>query len=266
VIFFLTGALDGLVNDLPRTEDPELADLLVLGSQPMDFARFPRVRGLFRVGAGRENVPWAEAERRGVRVAFPSRTSLALLYDEVAGFSAHLILASAYGQASAVVAWRRERRGALSGRRLLVLGLGNVGRRVASRMAAFLHVTTLDARRPREELRARLAESDVVSLHLPLAENTRGLLGATELARLPDQAAVVNTARAALVDEAALLAEIGAGRLRAAFDVFWQEPYRGPLAAFHPDRFRMSPHVAGSSREFLEAAAADLRVFARSLG
>jgi phosphoglycerate dehydrogenase-like enzyme len=60
-------------------------------------------------------------------------------------------------------------------------------------------------------------------------------------------------------------APLPSGRLNAAFDVFWHEPYQGPLLAYHPGRFLMTPHVAGSCREFLQAAAADLRAFVRDL-
>ena len=63
---------------------------------------------------------------------------------------------------------------------------------------------------------------------------------------------MINTARGTIVDEDALYSEISSGRLRAAFDVFWHEPYVGKLKEFHPDRFYMSPHVASTCRDFIE--------------
>ncbi|HEX8013454.1 MAG TPA: D-2-hydroxyacid dehydrogenase family protein [Casimicrobiaceae bacterium] len=77
---------------------------------------------------------------------------------------------------------------------------------------------------------ALLASADVVSLHLVLSERTRGILGAAELSRMRPGAILVNTARAALVEEAALIAAVQSGRLIAALDAFHQEP----LPADHP--------------------------------
>ena len=65
-------------------------------------------------------------------------------------------------------------------------------------------------------------------------------------------AVLINTARGAIVDEEALYDEIKSGRLRAAFDVYWQEPYRGKLKEFYPDRFYMTPHVASTCSSFLK--------------
>jgi lactate dehydrogenase-like 2-hydroxyacid dehydrogenase len=76
-------------------------------------------------------------------------------------------------------------------------------------------------RRPLDDL---FAESRVVTLHAPVLAETRGMVGAAQLARLPDGALFINTARAALVDEAALLRELERGRIGAALDVFDEEP------------------------------------------
>ena len=64
-------------------------------------------------------------------------------------------------------------------------------------------------------------------------------------------AVLVNTARGTIVDEDALYTEVKSGRLQAAFDVFWQEPYKGKLKEFHPGKFYMSPHIAGYTDSFL---------------
>jgi len=68
---------------------------------------------------------------------------------------------------------------------------------------------------------------------------------------MKNDAVLINTARGTIVDEDALFAEISSNRLRAAFDVFWQEPYNGKLKEFHPDKFYMSPHIAGYTDSFL---------------
>jgi phosphoglycerate dehydrogenase-like enzyme len=265
VIYRLAPTLDPFIADLPATDDPAEARVVVLGSQPLDLSRFPKLRGIFRVGVGTENVPFAEAAARGIEIGLPSAKNVELLYDEVAAFACHLVLRVAYADAGSIEGWQRPPRQPLRDNTLLVIGRGHVGRRVATTLQVLMNVRTFDARRPRAELHSALSEGDVVSLHIPLADNTRGLIGAPELAALRDGAALVNISRGALVDEQALLAEIRSGRLRAAFDVFWQEPYDGPLAAFHPDRFYMTPHVAGASRAFLAASAENLRAFVQRL-
>ena len=69
-----------------------------------------------------------------------------------------------------------------------------------------------------------MAESDIVTLHCPLTDRTRGLIGADALARMRDGSCLINAARGALVDEAALIAELRSGRIQAGLDVFWHEP------------------------------------------
>ena len=75
---------------------------------------------------------------------------------------------------------------------------------------------------------------------------------------MKNDAILVNTARGAIVDEDALYKEIKSDRLKAAFDVFWEEPYRGKLMEFHPHRFFMTPHVASNCVEFSESCRKNL--------
>ena len=93
------------------------------------------------------------------------------------------------------------------------------------------------------------SQADVVSLHAALLPETRGLIGAEMLARLRDGALLINTGRGALVDEAALLAELSGGRIRAALDVFTEEPLPpdSPLRAL--PSVVLSPHMAGHTEE-----------------
>ena len=78
---------------------------------------------------------------------------------------------------------------------------------------------------------------------------------------MKDGTLLVNTARAAIVSENALYDELTNGRLLAAFDVFWQEPYNGKLLEIPKDRFIRSPHAASNCKEFLQATAEDFRSF-----
>jgi D-3-phosphoglycerate dehydrogenase / 2-oxoglutarate reductase len=126
----------------------------------------------------------------------------------------------------------------LEGKVLGLLGFGGIAQEVA-RMAQGIGMKVVawnrspvpDAPVPMVSRDALLAGADILSLHLALNDETRGLLGAAELARLKPGAVLINTARGALVDEAALIAALESGRLRhAGLDVFTTEP----LAADHP--------------------------------
>ncbi len=148
--------------------------------------------------------------------------------------------------------WLRTEGVQLRGKTLGLLGFGGIAAEVARIMGgAGMRVTAWN-RTPREApgvefvpLDRLLAESDVLSLHLLLTDETRGFLGAERLGRLRPSAILVNTARGALVDEAALAEALRAGRIaHAAMDVFAQEP----LPAGHPftglDRVTLTAHSA----------------------
>ncbi|MFI1378570.1 2-hydroxyacid dehydrogenase [Embleya sp. NPDC020886] len=160
--------------------------------------------------------------------------------------------------------WRAGFYPALADKRVLLVGYGAIGEAVDRRLQGFEVDVVRIARSARPgphgpvramaDLPELLPHADVVILTVPLTEETRGLVDADFLARLPDGALVVNVARGAVVDTDALLAELGTGRLRAALDVTEPEP----LPAEHPLRFApgvlISPHVGGSSSAFLPRA------------
>ena len=138
-----------------------------------------------------------------------------------------------------------------------IIGVGNIGTAVASRMRAFgcrviyhdIAARGVSGAEPvsREEL---LDRADVVTVHVPLDDTTRGLMGAAEFARMKDGAVFVNTSRGPVVDEAALAGALRDGRLRGAYlDVFAAEPLPpdSPLRAMH--NVLMTPHVGGFTRE-----------------
>ncbi|WP_066907558.1 NAD(P)-dependent oxidoreductase [Millisia brevis] len=158
--------------------------------------------------------------------------------------------------------WDRFRPNSLAGKRVLVLGTGDIGNRVIDTLE------TLDARvtgvsRTGEvtldDAPALLPQTDVVIVALPLTAATTGLLDATWLAALPDGAIVVNVARGPIVDTDALVAELAAGRLRAGLDVTDPEP----LPADHPlwaqPGLIITPHVGGGALGWQHRAAKLLR-------
>ncbi|WP_016697719.1 NAD(P)-dependent oxidoreductase [Actinoalloteichus spitiensis] len=153
----------------------------------------------------------------------------------------------------------------MQGRRVLVVGAGDLGRQLERRLLAFDATCTFVARTPREgvlgldALPGELPRHDAVVLMVPLTPETTGLVDAAFLAAMPDGAVLVNAARGPVVDTDALVAELSSGRLRAALDVTDPEP----LPAGHPlwdvPGLVLTPHVGGSvsgSRERSWAVAA----------
>ena len=150
----------------------------------------------------------------------------------------------------------------IGGATLGVIGLGRIGSAVATRARAFgmnvLHTRREDDGSPeRRELDDLLRESDVVTIHVPLTDETDGLLDARRLGLLRDGACLINTARGAIVDEEALVAELASGRLRAGLDVFAHEPHV-PDALLGLPNVVLSPHVGSATRATREAATAEL--------
>lgn len=162
----------------------------------------------------------------------------------------------------------------LTGKRVLIVGAGSIGRAVERRLAPFDVTVTRVARtaRPEQdvhgvgELPGLLPRAEIVVLLVPLTERTRGLVDASFLAALPDGALLVNAARGPVVDTAALLAEVASGRIGAALDVTDPEP----LPAGHPlwglPNVLITPHVgsavAGLVPRAYRLVGAQLRRFA----
>jgi glyoxylate reductase len=148
------------------------------------------------------------------------------------------------------------------GKTLGIIGMGRIGRAVARRAQGFAMRILYSGRHPADgapgeqvTLDALLEQSDFVSLHCPLGPLTRHLIGAPELARMKPGAILINTARGAIVDEAALIEWLARGG-RAALDVFEQEP-QVPAGLLASERVVLSPHV-GSATVETRARMADL--------
>ena len=149
--------------------------------------------------------------------------------------------------------WDQKFTGELAGKRVLVVGAGDVGESIRRRMLPFDTTVTMVARTARadahgvEELPALLPEHDVVVVVVPLTDATRGLVDAAFLARMADGALFVNASRGPVADTDALLAELQSGRLHAAVDVTDPEP----LPAGHPlwsaPNVLITPHVGGAT-------------------
>jgi glyoxylate reductase len=135
-----------------------------------------------------------------------------------------------------------------TGTTLGIVGLGRIGSAVARRAAGFEMRVVHHSRSSGIALDDLLRQSDVVSLHVPLTAETEGLISRERLALLPDGATLVNTARGAIIDEDALVAELESGRISAGLDVFAHEPQV-------PERLRglenvvLTPHIGSATVE-----------------
>ena len=226
------------------------------------FKKAPDMRLVSIWGTGTDNIDLDAARAHGVTVTNTpgvSATSIAehalTLMLAVARRIPRLDAQTREGQ------WPRGQMMQLHGKTLGIIGLGAIGRKFARlgegigmRVIAWtmhpdpaLGFTLVD----RDEL---LRTSDVVSLHLRLSDQTRGFLGARELAMMKPTAIFVNTARGAIVDEAALIDALRSGRIAGAgLDVFETEPLGAGHALYGLENAVLTPHSAGVTAEALEA-------------
>ncbi|HZA82014.1 MAG TPA: phosphoglycerate dehydrogenase [Actinomycetes bacterium] len=249
--------------DHPLDEE-ELVELvrgcwgLIVGVDPVTAAVLDAgpLRVVVRFGSGTDNVDLEAAGRRGVRVAATpganARSVAELTIGLLLALARHLVV---HDREIRSGSWSRHTGIELAGRRLGVVGYGVVGRQVAGIAGALgMEVVATDpavrdADVPLVDLETMLASSDAVTLHVPLADDTRAMIGATQLDRMRPQALLVNTSRGGLVDERALAQALAAGRLGgAAFDTFEHEPPEAsPLLAL--DTFIASPHAGAATVE-----------------
>jgi len=172
-----------------------------------------------------------------------------------------------FARNQAAGAWKFVFGRALADQRALIVGYGHIGQAIERRLDGFeVASVTRVARRARagtltsppvhpvEDLHRLLPEADVLFLIAPHTPQTEGLIGARELALLPDGALLVNVARGKLVDTDALVAELATGRIRAALDVTEPEPLPADHPLWRQPGALISPHVGGASSAFFPRA------------
>lgn len=261
-----TATLDAYLDKALFTENKNEAYITLIGAKGITVSEFPNLKGIFRAGVSKDNIPFEEAAAKNIIVRFPSAATIDFIYEETANFTCQTILRMLYNNVGTIEPWVKSDRVSLQEKTLLVIGTGNIGKRVAEKMKSFMQVITYDTMtNSPDELRLMISSSDCITLHIPSNAGTKDFIDKEKLSWMKEGSVLVNTARGAIVSEEALYDVIRAGRIRAGFDVYWQEPYSGKLKEFHPDRFFMTPHVASTCSAFLKGSADDLLNFMKEL-
>lgn len=229
-----------------------------------DIARArPRLRVIGRAGVGVDNIDLEAAREAGVIVVHAPQAAGPAVAEHALALM--LSLARRIPQADASMKrgeWqKRELEGAeLAGKTLGVVGFGRIGRALGERAAALgMRVVAHDPLLSEAELRAGGAEpltletlleqADYISLHVPLQDETRGMIGREAIEKMKPGARLINTARGGLVGEEALLEALESGHLAgAALDVFAEEPPRLTALISHPNMVA-TPHLAAQTAE-----------------
>ena len=246
------------------------ADVIMLANMPLDPSVLDTAKHLKFIDVaftGVDHVPMDLARARGIAVSNASGYATQAVAELCISFMIHLLRNVSQTEVRCRAGGTKD---GLVGRLLCgktvgIVGAGAIGKRVAALCKAFgcrviaynrSQVTdpVFDAQVTLDEL---LTQADIVSLHCPLTPQTQGMIGANELAKMKPQALLINTARGAVVDSAALAQALQDGTIAgAACDVFESEP---PLPADHPllhaPNTLLTPHIAFASAESMEQRA-----------
>jgi phosphoglycerate dehydrogenase-like enzyme len=248
LIAFLTGARRAIVA-MERIDDATLAAL-------------PDLEIISKYGVGCDNIDLEACARHGVKVGWTGGVNRLAVAELALSFMIASLRRVGEGLRQVAVdgGWTQLLGRQLTGRTVGVIGFGAVGSEVARLLAPFhCRILATDIR-DREDvarvlgvamtpLDALLSQAEIVTLHVPLTEKTRHMIGAEALARMRPDAIVVNTARGGIIDEAALADALASGRLAAAaIDVLEKEP---PVdrRLIGLRNVIVTPHIGGSSEE-----------------
>jgi len=245
------------------------ADAMTIRDAPLPIEVLqaaPRLQVVSRHGVGFDNIPVEYCTSRDLPVTVVGSVNAVSVAEQ----TMFLLLAAARHGVALDAATRKGDFAArsrligleLRGRTLLIIGYGRIGQEMAVRARAFgMKILVCDPNTEREPdvefvetLDDGLTRADVLTVHVPLGPNTRNLIGARELALMPERAIVLNTARGGILDEEALLAALDSGHLWAAgLDTFEIEPLPADSALARHERVVLSPHSAALTEESLIA-------------
>jgi phosphoglycerate dehydrogenase-like enzyme len=222
------------------------------------LAALPELRVISKYGVGLDMVDLTAMAARGVRLGWEGGVNKRSVAELVVAAAISLLHLAATGTAEVKGGgWRQLVGRQLTGKRVGIIGYGHIGRDVGRLMQAFdctlLIHDVRDVGEPRVALDELLASADVVTIHVPLDDSTRGMLSRERLARMQSNAVLINMARGGLIDETAVKEMLRDGRLAgAAFDVFEPEPPVDTELLALPN-FLPTPHIGGSSEEAILA-------------
>lgn len=251
---------------LPREEQKamiENAFAVIAGTESYDadmLSVCKNLKVIIRFGVGTDNFDLAALREMGVQVGVITN------HNAVAEFALTLILAALknlprYDTAVREGKWTRFPMRELSGKTVGIVGFGRIGRRLAELLSGFgVELLAYDPYMNAEAAAERkvtpvtldelLERADVVSLHLPATKKTHHMINAESIAKMKDGAYIVNTARGALVDEAALYDALASGKLSGAGqDVYESEPVTEGNPLFTLSNNVLAPHVSASTFE-----------------
>ena len=257
-------------DDVPEGAYEGILPLLTRAIGPAEMDRLEGLRVVANMAVGYDNVDLDAARERGVRVT----NTPDVLTDATAELTWALLLAAArrIGEGERLVragewtGWAPTQLlgMGLGGKLLGIVGAGRIGREVGRRAGAFGMDVAYWNRSAKDEWAAEVgarrvdtvrelaAEADVLCITVASTPETHHLIDADVLAALADDAILVNTARGEIVDEAALIAELESGRIRAGLDVYEDEP-RVPDALRRLENVVLLPHLGSGTRETRQA-------------
>jgi (S)-sulfolactate dehydrogenase len=253
----LGGDLPALMRAAPTAHCMIVRNRIQVRGELLDAMTQCRVLG--RLGVGLDNIDLDACKTRGIEV-IPAIGANALAVAEWVVSAAMMLLRPWHAASAGVAAgqWPRApltRGREIAGKTLGIVGYGSVGRETGRLAQALgMRIMACDALAPSSVQLASfddvLAQSDVVTLHMPLSDTTRNLFDAATLAKMKPGAILVNAARGGIVDESALADALRTGHLGgAAMDVFAQEPLGAGSALENAPNLLLSPHIAGVTEE-----------------
>lgn len=260
-------------------DETRVTHTAVWAPPPGFFARFPNLQVIHVMGAGvdallqREDVPPQVAIFRLADAGMAQQMQEYCLY----GVLHYQRQMDVYRRQQLAGQWIQQATRLARDVRVSVLGLGELGRKVAQSLAGMGYRVCGWSRQPRQidqvqcfagadGLRALLAQTDVLFCVLPATAETRHLLNAESLSWLPEGAAIINAGRGSLIDESALLDRLDGGKLRfAMLDVYAREPLPPKHPFWQHPRLIMTPHVAADTvpQDAVAQIAANLQAHAR---
>lgn len=243
---------DELVQILPNYESIAIRSNTVPDKELLD--KGTNLKHIGRIGSGTNHIDIVEATNNGITVTnAPGANSQAVAEQTVAMMISLLRnLGKAYmSMRNGEWAKSELKGGELHGRTVGIIGVGHVGSKVKTIVEAFgANVLEDNSGENRNDFENVLKNSDIMTVHVPLLDSTRGMIGADEFAMMKDGSYIINNARGEVLDEAALYQALESGKLAGAgLDVFHEEPLPADHKLRKMENVFLTPHIGASTLE-----------------